>query len=99
MGKNADPGSGSVMKSPDHICESFGTIFCDSGIRDRKKFGSGNRDGKKSDPGYTSRIRNSAVYRTDCVVVLLWAVRSHVPARPAANQSFSYKWGAAGWGQ
>jgi hypothetical protein len=27
MGKNADPGTGSGMNSPDHISESFGTIF------------------------------------------------------------------------
>ncbi len=27
------------------------------------------------------------------------AVCSHVPAQPAARQSFSYKWGAAGWGE
>jgi hypothetical protein len=31
--------------------------------------------------------------------VLLGAVRSHVLARPAARQSFSYKWGVAGWGE
>jgi hypothetical protein len=30
---------------------------------------------------------------------LLGAVRSHVPARPASRQSFSYKWGVAGWGE
>jgi hypothetical protein len=30
--------------------------------------------------------------------VLLRAVRSHVPARPAPRQSFSYNWGAAVWG-
>ncbi len=35
-------------------------------------------------------------YRTDCVI--LGAVRSHVAAQPAARQSFSYKWGAGGWG-
>ncbi len=37
-------------------------------------------------------------YRT----VLLGAVHSvhsHVPARPAARKSFSYKWVAAGWGE
>jgi hypothetical protein len=42
------------------------------------------------------------VYRTDCgtaQTVLLGGVRSHVPARPAARQSFSYKWGAEGWGE
>jgi hypothetical protein len=35
--------------------------------------------------------------------VLLGAVQcivhSHVPAPPAAWQIFSYKWGAAGWGE
>ncbi len=31
--------------------------------------------------------------------VLLGAVHSHEPARPAARQIFSYKWGAAGWGE
>ncbi len=31
--------------------------------------------------------------------VLLGAVQSHVPAQPAAKQNFSYKWGAAGWGE
>jgi hypothetical protein len=31
--------------------------------------------------------------------VLLGAVCSHVPARPAARQGFSYKWEAAGWGK
>jgi hypothetical protein len=31
--------------------------------------------------------------------VLLGAVRSHVRARPAARQSFSCKWEAAGWGE
>ncbi len=39
-------------------------------------------------------------YRTDCCTlqtVLLGAVR--VPARPAAWQIFSYKWGAACWGE
>jgi hypothetical protein len=30
--------------------------------------------------------------------VLLGSVHSLVPARPAARLSFSYKWGAAGWG-
>ncbi len=34
-----------------------------------------------------------------CKTVLLGAVLSHVPARPATRQSFSYKWGAAGWGE
>ena len=29
--------------------------------------------------------------------VLLGAVRTHVPARPAAGQSFCYKWVAASW--
>jgi hypothetical protein len=33
------------------------------------------------------------------VTVLVGAVGSHVPARPAARQSFSLKWGAAGWGE
>jgi hypothetical protein len=27
------------------------------------------------------------------------AVYSHIPVRPAARQIFSYKWGAAGWGE
>jgi hypothetical protein len=44
-----------------------------------------------------------AEYRTYwCTVqysVLLGTVRSHVQARPAARQSFSYIWGAAGWGE
>ncbi len=31
--------------------------------------------------------------------VLLGAVHSHVLARPAARHIFSYKWGAAGWGE
>ncbi len=31
--------------------------------------------------------------------VLSGAVHSHVPARPAAVQNFSYQWGAAGWGE
>ncbi len=31
--------------------------------------------------------------------VLLGAVRSHLPALPAARQIFSYKWGASGWGE
>ncbi len=31
--------------------------------------------------------------------ILLRAVHSHVPARPAARPIFSYKWGAAGWGE
>ncbi len=42
------------------------------------------------------------VYRTDCgtvQTVLLGAVYSHVPARPAAPQIFRYKWGAASWGE
>ncbi len=41
------------------------------------------------------------VYWTDSGIiqtVLLGAVHSHVPARPAARQIFSYRWGAAGWG-
>jgi len=39
---------------------------------------------------------------TDCGTVqnvLLGSVRSHVPAQPAARQSFSYTWAAAGWGE
>jgi hypothetical protein len=31
--------------------------------------------------------------------MLLAAVYSHVPAKPAARPIFSYKWGAAGWGE
>jgi hypothetical protein len=56
--KNQDPdlGFGSELNIPDHISESLNTIFWGkilkffdgSGI---KKFGSGIRDGKKSDPG------------------------------------------------
>jgi hypothetical protein len=41
-------------------------------------------------------------YRTDCgtvQTVLFSAVHYHVLARPAARQSFRYKWGAAGWGE
>ena len=36
-----------------------------------------------------------------CIVqtVLLGAVRSHVPARPAFRQSFTDKWGVVGWGK
>jgi hypothetical protein len=40
-------------------------------------------------------------YRSDCgtgQTMLLGAVH-HVLARPAARQSFRYKWGAAGWGE
>ncbi len=39
----------------------------------------------------------ATVHCTDRLV-LLGAVPSFVPAQPAARQSFSYKWGAAGWG-
>ncbi len=41
-------------------------------------------------------------YWTDCgtvQTVLLGAVLYHVPTRPAARPSFSYKWEAAGWGE
>ncbi len=31
--------------------------------------------------------------------VLAGAVHSHVPTPPAGWQIFSYKWGAAGWGE
>ncbi len=45
---------------------------------------------------YPGQAGSRLWYRTDCVV---GGVRSHVPARPAARQSFSCKWGAAGWGE
>jgi hypothetical protein len=39
-------------------------------------------------------------YWTDCCTVqTVLAVHSHVPGRPAARQIFSYRWGAAGWGE
>jgi hypothetical protein len=40
-GRGKKSGSGSDMNNPDHISESMETIFCRSGIRDGKKFGSG----------------------------------------------------------
>jgi hypothetical protein len=59
MGKKS--GSGSGMNNPDHISESLETIFWvkirqffdmdpRSVVRDKTKFGSGIREGKKSDP-------------------------------------------------
>jgi hypothetical protein len=56
MGKKS--GSGYGMNNPDHISESFETIFwveilkfsdADPGFG-MEKFGSGSRDGKNSDP-------------------------------------------------
>ncbi len=44
----------------------------------------------------------SLLYQTDCCTVqnvFLGAACSHVPARPAARQSFIFKWGAPGWGK
>jgi hypothetical protein len=32
-------------------------------------------------------------------IMLSGTVRSHVPAQPVSRQSFSFKWGAAGWGE
>ncbi len=67
MGKKS--GSGSEMNNPDHISESLKNYFLGlkylkylMWIRDRKKR---IQDGKKSDTGYTSRIRNTAENR-DC---------------------------------
>jgi hypothetical protein len=56
------------MKNPDHISESLETIF---GIKylnslmriqdpGKEKIGTGIRDGKNSDPGQSSRIRNTS---------------------------------------
>jgi hypothetical protein len=42
-------------------------------------------------------VANRKWYRTDRVVC--GAFCSDIPAWPAARQSFSYKWGAAGWGE
>jgi hypothetical protein len=42
------------------------------------------------------------LYQTDFgteQTVFLGTVSSHVPVRPAAMQSFIFKWGAAGWGE
>ncbi len=57
--------------------------------------------GKKR-KGSIVNYRSFAITSTDCGTVqtmLLGAARSHVLARPAARQIFSYKWGAADWGE
>ncbi len=38
----------------------------------------------------------SLLYQTDCCTVQ--TVSCYIRALPSARQSFSYKWGAAGWG-
>ena len=60
--------SGSAMNIPDHIYKSLETIFglkylnslMRMRIRIRESFWPGIRDGKNSDPGWISRIRNTA---------------------------------------
>ncbi len=87
MGKKS--GSGSELNNPDHISESLETIFWDkclnSLMRDLgwKELGSGIRDGKISDPEWTSLIRN-----TDNWVILLswmWSSRMDKHLTVTAN--------------
>jgi hypothetical protein len=78
MGKKS--GSGSGMNNPDHISESLETIglkyvlnFLEADPGSRiKKFGSGIRDGKNSDPGSATLVTRSGSNSICKTALLVW---------------------------